>query len=283
MSNDKYSAIWVSHSSIGNFLKCPRLYFLSNMYKDPLTNRKLAIVNPHFSLGSAVHEVLEGLGELAAFERMSVDLIGNFEKKWQDVSGKKGGFTTTEEEKSYFDRGKKMIEMVVKNPRFLVNKCVKLPKNKMNPNFYLSESENIILNGLVDWLEYLPDSDSLHIIDFKTGKNEEEESSLQLPIYLLLCNALQKRPVTRASYWYLETDKFIHKALPDATEAKKIVFEIALEIKKARLSGELKCPKGVSGCHYCRPFEKILKKDPNVEKVGINNMNQDLYMIKKEI
>ena len=279
MTKDKYSAIWVSHSSMGNFLKCPRLYYLSNVYKDPLTYRRIAIVNPHFSLGGTVHEVLEGLGEVPATERMSQDLLHIFKSKWQSVSGKKGGFNSIEEEKTYFDRGEKMIEMVVNNPRFLVNKCVKLPKNKMNPNFYLSESENIILNGLVDWLEYLPDTDSLHIVDFKTGKNEEEEGSLQLPIYLLLCNALQKRPVTKASYWYLETDRFVQKDLPNAQEAKNIVLDIAMKIKKARQKGELNCPKGELGCHYCRPFEKILKKEKGVEKVGVNSMNQDLYKI----
>lgn len=279
MSNDKYTALWVSHSSMGNFLKCPRLYYLSNVYKDPLTYRRIAIVNPHFSLGSAVHEVLEGLGELPASERMSQDLLKIYKSKWQNVKGINGGFSSDEEENNYFDRGEKMLQMVVNNPRFLVNKCVKLPKNKMNPNFYLSEEENIILNGLVDWLEYLPDTDSLHIVDFKTGKNEEEEGSLQLPIYLLLCNALQKRPITKASYWYLETDRFVQKDLPNAQEAKNIVLDIAMKIKKARQIGELNCPKGELGCHYCQPFEKILKKEKGVEKVGVNSMNQDLYKI----
>jgi RecB family exonuclease len=46
-------------------------------------------------------------------------------------------------------------------------------------NFYLSEEDNIILNGLVDWIEYL-DDDTLHLIDFKTGKHEEKEAFEQL-------------------------------------------------------------------------------------------------------
>ena len=96
-----------------------------------------------------------------------------------------------------------MVANVQRDPRFLLNKRIKLPRETMNPNFYLSDDENIILNGLIDWIEYLPATDSLHIVDFKTGKREEQEASLQLPIYLLLCNALQKRAVTKASYWYL--------------------------------------------------------------------------------
>jgi ATP-dependent helicase/DNAse subunit B len=58
---DKYSAVWVSHSSMGDFLKCPYAYYLHNIYKDPKTGRKINIVNPSLSLGVAVHEVLEGL------------------------------------------------------------------------------------------------------------------------------------------------------------------------------------------------------------------------------
>jgi len=30
---DKFAAIWISHSSISDFLKCPRSYFLKNIYK----------------------------------------------------------------------------------------------------------------------------------------------------------------------------------------------------------------------------------------------------------
>mgnify|MGYP003395939392 CR=1 FL=1 len=64
-----------------------------------------------------------------------------------------------------------MLDNVLKNPRFLINKRIKLPRETMAPNFYLSKEHNIILNGLIDWIEYLPETDSLHIIDFKTGKN----------------------------------------------------------------------------------------------------------------
>jgi len=64
MAKDKYTAVWTSHSSIGDFLKCPRAYFLKNMYKDPKTGRKIALVNPALSLGQIVHEVIEGLSVL---------------------------------------------------------------------------------------------------------------------------------------------------------------------------------------------------------------------------
>lgn len=289
---DKYTAVWVSHSSMGDFLKCPRMYYLHNMYKDPSSSRKMSIVTPHMSLGVAVHEVLEGLGEYPATERMKQDLRAKFEAEWEKVTGIKGGFFTPEQEEEFKMRGKDMINNVIKNPRFLMNKRVKLPKEKMNPNFYLSEDENIILNGQVDWLEYLPD-DTLHIIDFKTGKHEEKDGSLQLPIYLLLCNALQKRKVSKASYWYLESDKVVEKELPDAETAYRDVLEVALKVKAARKAGEFQCPRGnydtetgEGGCICCCPYEHILEhkagtlKDDSVISVGIGGFNQDIFVVK---
>ena len=277
---DKYTAVWVSHSSMGDFIKCPRAYYLKNVYKNPITKRKMNIVNPALSLGVSVHEVLEGLADFPSEERMNRDLLEWFDEVWKKVTGIKGGFTDEDQEKEYKERGVAMLKNVIKDPRFLVQKRIKLPKGEMNPNFYLSEEDNIILNGLVDWIEYLPETDSLHIIDFKTGKKEEGENSLQLPIYLLLCNALQKRKVTKASYWYLETDTLVEKELPDLDTARRSVLEMALKVKNAREKQEFLCPKGPEGCFHCQPFEKIIQKDPSVTYVGIGGFNQDIYVVK---
>jgi ATP-dependent helicase/DNAse subunit B len=262
---------------MGDFLKCPRLYYLHNMYKNPKTNAKISLVSPYMSLGVAVHEVLEGLGKYKAEERLKRDLMKDYELAWEKVSGKRGGFVTPEQESEFKERGKKMLENVIKNPRMLGNKVVKLPKEKMNPNFLIDTENNIILNGLVDWIEYIEESDSLHLVDFKTGKNEEVEGSLQLPIYLLLCNALQKRKVSKASYWYLETDKIVEKELPDAEQAKEDVLEIARKVKKFREGTDRTCIKGEHGCMYCEPYERIV--NGQAEFVGIGNFNQELYLI----
>lgn len=282
--SDKYTAVWVSHSSMGDFLKCPRLYYLHNVYKDPTTGRKMSIVTPHMSLGIAVHNVLEGLADYPASERMGRDLRALFEEEWTKVTGIRGGFTSAEQEEEFKMRGKEMINNVIKDPKFLVHKRIKLPKEKMNPNYFLSEQDNIILNGQVDWIEYL-DDDTLHIVDFKTGKHEEKDGSLQLPIYLLLCNALQKRRVSKASYWYLESSKVVEKELPDEETAEKAVYEVAKKVKDARERGEFNCPNGKDGCSACKPYEKILlwKKgtldDDSVTSTGIGGFNQDMFVV----
>jgi hypothetical protein len=236
------------------------------------------------SLGIAVHNVLEGLADYPASERMGRDLRALFEEEWTKVTGIRGGFTSAEQEEEFKMRGKEMINNVIKDPKFLVHKRIKLPKEKMNPNYFLSEQDNIILNGQVDWIEYL-DDDTLHIVDFKTGKHEEKDGSLQLPIYLLLCNALQKRRVSKASYWYLESSKVVEKELPDEETAEKAVYEVAKKVKDARERGEFNCPNGKDGCSACKPYEKILlwKKgtldDDSVTSIGVGGFNQDMFVV----
>lgn len=286
MANDPYKAVWVSHSSMGDFLKCPRAYYLHNIYKDPKTKRKINIVNPPLALGVAVHEVVEGLANYKTEERFSKSLKDQLDKAWKKVSGKWGGFHSVEEEAEVKARALAMIERVEKNPGLLALKTVKIKENEsgMPPHFYLSEEENIILCGKIDWLVWKPEDDSVHILDFKTGKNEENEDSLQLPIYQLLLKNLQKRKVTGASYWYLDKDdKPIEVDLPNLDESFKKVYKVAHAVKelrdKAATEGVevFKCPKGDDGCFYCKPFEKILKGE--AEYIGQGEMRQDLYMI----
>ncbi|MEK7192718.1 MAG: PD-(D/E)XK nuclease family protein, partial [Patescibacteria group bacterium] len=126
MANDKYSAVWVSHSSMGDFLRCPRAYFLHNVYRDPKTRHKINLVAPPLSLGQAVHEAVEGLKEMPLAEREKRDLMADFEQAWTKVSGKRGGFKTEEEEKDAKERGRSMIDRVIKNPGPIARKTVRL-------------------------------------------------------------------------------------------------------------------------------------------------------------
>lgn len=274
MAQDKYSAVWVSNSSMGDFINCPRLYYLRNVYKDPETRHKVNIINPALALGQSVHEVLEALSTVPAEERFKDSLLHAYEKSWSKVSGKMGGFNNDEQEEYVKDRGRQMLQRVVENPGPLMNKAVKIKKEL--PHFYLSEEENIILCGKIDWLEYVPDDDSVHIIDFKTGKNDESAASLQLPIYTLIVANCQKRKASKGSYWYLDRDNIpVPVTLPTMEKAYEMVLETARKVKEARLNNDFTCRKG--GCFACRPFEAIIKKE--AEFVGVGGYNQDLYIL----
>lgn len=272
---DKYKATWVSHSSIADFLACPRAYYLRNVFKDPKTGNKITVTSGALSLGQAVHEVIEGLSNLPSEERLKVSLVKKLDVSWKKVEGQIGGFKSIDEEKEFKERAVKMLTRIEQNPGPILNKAIKI-KDDFLPNYYLSEEENIILCGKIDWLEYLPESDSVHIIDFKTGKNDEDEESLQLPIYLLLATNTQSKKVTKASYWYLEkSDNLIEKTLPSLLESEDKVLTVARRIKLARQLNHFICPKG--GCMKCRPLERVLKGEG--KKVGVSDTRQDIYVL----
>jgi len=251
--------LWVSHSSISDFLNCPRAYFLRHIYKDPKTKRKITVINPSLTLGTIVHEVLESLSLLPAEKRFQISLIPLYESLWEHVLGRNGGFKTIEQEEECKERGKRMIQKVMKFPGPLLHKAVRLHSPDDLPRrFLLSQPENIILCGKIDWLEYLAENDSVHIIDFKTGVRDENPNSLQLPIYCLLVKNCQKRQVEKISYWYLETNETpTSMPLPDLDIAEKQILSVAVQMKKLREKGEYTCIKS-GGCFACKPLEAVL-------------------------
>ena len=274
MLADKYSAVWVSHSSIGDFLKCPRAYFLSNVYKDPKSGHKIMLMQPPLALGQAIHGTIDSISILSVEDRFKESLLFKFDRAWKKVSGDFGGFKNSDEENGYKQRGIEMIKRVINNPGPILRKAVKIKEEL--PYYYLSEKENIILCGKIDWLEYLPDDDSLHIIDFKTGRTDEKENSLQLPIYHLLVKNCQNRNVKKASYWYLDRDnKPIEVPLPDLDNAYNRVFSIALKIKQARADKNFVCSR--NGCYACKPLEAVIRGEGRF--VGESDYRQDVYVL----
>lgn len=273
---DKYSAVWVSHSSISDFQQCPRAYYLKNVYKNPESGHKIQIMAPALALGQAVHEVIESLSNLPTDQRLKTSLLDKFDQVWQKIGGKKGGFLDEETERKFKQRGEEMIRKVINNPGPVSQLTVKIKEEL--PHYWLSEDDGIILCGKIDWLQYLPDIDAVHIVDFKTSKNKEKTDSLQLPIYLLLVSNTQKRQVAKISYWYLgQNDKPEEVTLPEEKEAYNKVLKVAKEIKLARQLNRFRCPEGENGCYACKPFEKIIKGE--AEFVGVGGYNQDIYIL----
>lgn len=275
MLKDKYRAIWVSHSSISDYLKCPRAYYLKNVYRDPKTHRKISLMQPSLALGQVVHGVIESLSTLPVDSRFITPLLQTFEDAWKRVSGKNGGFTSEEMEEKYKQRGREMIERVTNHPGPLLEKAIKI-RHEL-PHFWLSEDDGIILCGKIDWLSYEEATDSVRIIDFKTGKFDEDPDSLQLPIYYLLAKRCQTKTVSGVSYWYIDRDNDpIAMELPSEDESIARVMEAAKRVSLARKLERFVC-QYKDGCASCRPLESILSG--NATLIGVNDYGQDLYVL----
>ncbi|MFA5359242.1 MAG: PD-(D/E)XK nuclease family protein [Patescibacteria group bacterium] len=271
--SDKFAATWASHSSITDFLECSRAYYLKNVYRDPVTGHKITLMAPSLALGQAVHSVLESLSVLPANERITLELLPKFRKEWENIAGEKGGFSGVDQEYRYKKRGEDMLQRVYDNPGPLVNLAVKIKKDLLY--YWLSEEEELILCGRIDWMEYLKDQDAVHIIDFKTGQ-KRVENSLQLPIYYLLATNCQNRTVARMSYWYLAMDDAPSLLeLPDAEASRLKILDIARQMKLARQLKKFACPH--NGCRACEPFERIRKGEGKL--IGTDDFRRDVYIL----
>ncbi|RLG10690.1 hypothetical protein DRN73_07190 [Candidatus Pacearchaeota archaeon] len=277
MNFEYNQTLWISHSAISDFEDCPRLYYFKNVYRSPITNHRVQIANPYLSLGSAVHQAIEEVNILPKEQRLNISLIERFERIWKEYQGKKGGFATQDQEEEFKERGRKMLKRIEQNPRIIKSSSYQFRERL--PKVKLFKDKDIILTGAVDWIEILP-SGGLHIIDFKTGRNKEN-NSLQLPIYLILANYNLNKPVEKVSYWYLENDDApISIDLNPIQYYIPIIREKALEIEKAIKEKRFFCKSGYRNCFKCREYETIISGQ--AEYVGYDEkMRKDLYFINK--
>lgn len=273
---DEYSATWVSHSSINDFLKCPRLYYLKYIYKTSDKRHRISLITPHLSLGQIVHDVLEQISNIPLKERFSKSLNERLEDLWLQIEGKRGGFLNDAIELKYKTKAREILNRIQKNLGPLSKLSVKI---KMDlPHYWLSEKDNLILCGKIDWLEYIQENDSVGIIDFKTGEIEVDNNSLQLPIYYLLASHCQKRKVEKVSYWYLsKEDEPRQLEVPNIKTAFDEVYKHAKLIKARRQMDSFNCLSGKGGCKWCEPYEKIIKH--KAEYVGVSKRKEDIYIL----
>lgn len=224
------NTLWVSYSSISDFLKCPKLYYLKNIYKNPKSGYKIQIARPPTTMGDIVHKTIEGIIEKGVRQNNEIKLL--YGRIWKIQEGERGGFSSPDEEKDYKERGFDMVMRFFENWDLTNRKPIILdfPKAKVFDNAYLV--------GNVDWLEEF--GDGLFIMDFKTGKTDEHADSLQLPIYTMLVRSqFPDKKVTRWAYWYLRDKEITEVKVKPLTEAIQKVKTTAAEMLNYRNSHNL--------------------------------------------
>lgn len=267
------NAVFISPSSLADFDKCPQLYFYKNVYRSP-RGLKIQIVNPPLALGQVVHDTLELFLSYPVKDR-SEELLGEkFKFCWNNLSGERGGFTSPSEESEYQTRAKAMLERFWKNDHFKSSEKVKLP------NFQKAELGNdLVLVGKLDWLE--KKGDSFHLVDFKTGK-EEKEDSQQLPIYAVLISGMFNANDIKASYWYLDRDDNLADFnLPNIEETKSYLLKKGEILKMVRATNSYHCQSGGESCWACRDILAVAQGKGKLVYVDPVNRKQEIYILSK--
>jgi len=265
--------IWISHTSIVDFENCSRLYYFKNIYRSPNNGNRVQIVNPYLSLGSAVHEAIDGLLDISPSRRSGSLLLRRYEQGWRNYSGKKGGFVSGKQEGEFKKRGELMLKRV-EGSSLLKGRALK--RNDDLPKMNLFNNVNLV--GSFDWVEILSDN-SLHIVDFKTGRKEEKHESLQLPIYNILARETYERKIKRLSYWYLDRDlRPTSQKIGRREDALQKIKEKAEKIQAAVNKSNFSCSSQYQRCFWCRNYEGIVSG--KAEYVGIDpKMKRDLYFL----
>lgn len=242
--------IFVSFTSLSDFLKCPKAYWFKNIYRDPKSGHRIQIASPYLSLGSTVHDSCKWYLDMGG-QVTHPQLEAKFRNLWRKYSGKRGGFSSKEEEAVFGKRGLKMISNFFKN----ANRLEKITHNIDFPKLHLFE--DVVLMGNFDFVGEKEDG-SLHVVDFKTGIHDEKDP-LQLYIYAILAQANFGKPVSSASFWYLDRDDASKEIVLDALEPKlEWIVGKAREIKEALGQKTWVCVKEEELCRDCKDYQAIL-------------------------
>jgi putative RecB family exonuclease len=210
--------------SLNMFLLCPRQYKFQ--YIDHLGGiyRKS---RPYFTMGDHVHATLKDfLSVVPVSERNLTRLEDLLREKWRRY---RKGFNDREDEKRWGQKALNQLSWFAKNQDLSVMPFM------VEDYHSVAITSNIILKGKIDRVDKEAD-DSLHIIDYKTGKMPSEISQIQLQIYALILSKKQDLPPQKASYLYLEAGKFrtIELTATDLAKATSYITDMADRICKER-------------------------------------------------
>lgn len=244
-------AIYVSHTSLKDFAKCPRAYYLKNIYRNPQTKFKLQIASPYITLGATVHDVLDWYLKLSQKPATKDEVFNQFRAFWRKFTGRNGGFVSRAEEAMFGNRGLKMIENFLENWQVLEKLVppLKFPKYVLHGD--------VVLVGNFDFVGQKADG-SLHIVDFKTGARDEE-NSVQLYLYAILAESNFQKPVSKLSFWYLDRDSKPREVVLDPLASTlEWLEQQTKQIKQAVKRNEWYCVRGENLCRDCREYQALI-------------------------
>ena len=234
---------FISPNKLKIWLECPRKYWHYYLheptrYKEP--------PRPYYTLGEAVHNTLNSFFSLVPQIRTRERLFDILEHHWLASKNQEGGFKDQQEERSYKERAVAMLE------NFYKNEDTTVVPFKLSPSStkYIPLTEGVMLGGIIDRIDLEADG-SLHIIDYKTGK-EDRDDPYQLSMYAILAKNWLKKPVSKLSYLHLESGNWSSDDSSEEKEkeTKTFVIETVEQIPRELAKDYFVCSLGPS-CSHC--------------------------------
>lgn len=247
----------ISPYKLNMYLECPRHYWWN--YINPSTRSKHP-ERPYFTMGDHVHNALKLFySKLPQEKRTKKALLWLLDEHWKKKNGRVAGFWDARQEEEYHERARLMLsayfdrEDTTVNPLWASDKVITAP---------VSETLNFM--GKIDRVDETPEG--LHIIDYKTSK-EEREDKWQLPMYAVMARSWFEKPVVKLSYVFLETGSWVSVPANPAREVMTItqVQQIVKDMPHSQKKEDWLCPDR-EGCRHC-DYLKEFGIDPLGESV----------------
>lgn len=233
----------LSFTQIDTYQICPLKYKYQYVLKIPTNPAGQA------SLGTSVHNALEQFyTEYMNDRKVNIErLLKLFEECWIPI-----GYTSKNDENNSKSDGRKMLQNYFKT---FHTKSLKILDLEKPFKIKIGSGEDVFINGKIDRLDSTS-KNSIEIIDYKTGKLQEEKklkNSLQLSIYLLAATdkGLYNKKLSDVSltFYYLQENQ---KITVDQTEetlqkAKENILEAVENIKSENFK-----PKKGPACNFCQ-------------------------------
>lgn len=254
--------------SIGIYTKCPKQYYFE--YLDNYTSvypnkQKLKQVQikagkrRELIFGELLHIVLNLFFHLSEEERSEEKLLTLLKEVWMrgedKAREKKGGFPDLEDERDWYREANSILKRFYQT-RDLSPTITYLPEIEKEGEFVDANflkvplQSDVVLAGKIDRIDR--EEGGFHLIDYKTGKSEEDDE-FQLMVYSILAEEALGKPPTKTSYLYLRSGnlKSFQPSKETKAQAKAKVLEIA---EKIRNDNEFS-PHPTKLCHWCNYVE----------------------------
>ncbi len=152
-------------------------------------------------MGDNVHNALKYFFNVDPDKRTKTILLNLLENQWRKRPGRAGGFWTPEIEHDYKTRAQLMLSSFFDREDMSVR-----PVWASDKIIRAGVSEELEFMGKIDRVDQT--SEGLHIIDYKTSR-EEREDEWQLPMYAVMARRFFNKPIAQLSYVFLETGSWI--------------------------------------------------------------------------